>query len=170
MALTVREMKVEETDLIVDYFHKSTPEFLEMLGVDPTRLPNPATWRDQLQSEFARPMDQRMAYFLIWLLDDFAVGFSTLNKIVFGDRANMHLHIVNPDSRCRGIGVSAVRQSLKIYFDRFKLKCLFCEPSAFNVAPNRTLQKAGFSYVKTYMTVPGALNYPQAVTQWVIRQ
>jgi hypothetical protein len=47
---------------------------------------------------------------------------------------------------------------------------LFCEPNAFNVAPNRTLQKAGFKYLKTHMTVPSALNFHQAVTRWVIER
>jgi hypothetical protein len=42
------------------------------------------------------------------------------------------------------------------------------EPNAFNAAPNRTLQRAGFRYVKTHMTVPGPLNYHQAVTRWVL--
>ena len=47
MQLTVREMRVEEADLIVDYFHNSTPEHLDTLGVDPTRLPTPEAWRDR---------------------------------------------------------------------------------------------------------------------------
>ncbi|WP_245283596.1 hypothetical protein [Bradyrhizobium sp. URHD0069] len=41
MTLTVREMTGSEVDIIIDYFQKSTPEHLEILGVDPTRLPNP---------------------------------------------------------------------------------------------------------------------------------
>jgi RimJ/RimL family protein N-acetyltransferase len=49
-----------------------------------------------------------------------------------------------------------------------QLQRLFCEPSAFNVAPNRTLQRTGFHYVKTHMTVPGLLNYHQAVIRWVL--
>lgn len=57
-----------------------------------------------------------------------------------------------------------------IYFERFKLKRLFCEPNAFNVAPNRAMQKAGFKYVKTHMTVPGPLNFHQAVTRWVMER
>ena len=57
-----------------------------------------------------------------------------------------------------------------IYFQLLKIKRLFCEPNASNVAPNRTLQKAGFRYVKTHMTVPGPLNFRQAVTQWVIEE
>jgi RimJ/RimL family protein N-acetyltransferase len=82
----------------------------------------------------------------------------------------MHLHVVDPGDRRCGVGVECVRRSVEIYFERLKLKNLFCEPNAFNVAPNRTLQKAGFKYIKTYMTVPGALNYHQAVTRWMIER
>ena len=45
MDLTVREMMISEVDLIINYFHRSAPEHLEMLGVDPTRLPRPDAWR-----------------------------------------------------------------------------------------------------------------------------
>ena len=76
----------------------------------------------------------------------------------------------DPERRNRGYGVEYVRRSVDIYFERLKLKRLFCEPNAFNVAPNRTLQKAGFKYLKTHMTVPGPLNYRQAVTRWVIER
>jgi hypothetical protein len=63
-----------------------------------------------------------------------------------------------------------VRQSVEIYFQLLALERLLCEPNAFNMAPNRTLQKAGFQYVKTHMTVPGPLNFHQAVTQWVVEK
>lgn len=41
---------------------------------------------------------------------------------------------------------------------------------AFKVAPNRTLQRFGFKYVKTYVTVPGPLNFHQAVNRWAIER
>jgi len=77
------------------------------------------------------------------------------------------LHIVEPENRRGGVGVECIRRSVDIYFERLKLKSLFSEPNAFNIAPNRTLQKAGFKYLKTHMTVPGLLNHHQAVTRWV---
>jgi RimJ/RimL family protein N-acetyltransferase len=82
----------------------------------------------------------------------------------------MHLHVSEPERRKQGIGTECVKQSVDIYFDRLKLKSLFCEPNAFNAGPNRTLQKVGFKYLKTHMTVPGPLNYHQAVTRWVIER
>ena len=60
--------------------------------------------------------------------------------------------------------------SVDLYFERLQLKQLFCEPHAYNIAPNRALQKAGFRYLKTYKTVPGPMNYHQAVTRWMIER
>jgi hypothetical protein len=39
MTLTAREMMNSEVEVIIEYFFKSTPEYLETLGVDPTRHP-----------------------------------------------------------------------------------------------------------------------------------
>lgn len=170
MILQAREMEPSEAALVVDYFHGSSPEHLETLGVDPTRLARPAEWLDRIQREFQLPIEKRTYLLVVWLADAAPVGFSSCDKIVFGDRANMHLHVVDPHRRNRGVGTECVRQTVDIYFHRLKLKRLYCEPNAFNVAPNRTLQKAGFKYLKTHMTVPGPLNYHQAVTRWVIER
>lgn len=81
----------------------------------------------------------------------------------------MHLHIVHPDRR-RAVGVRCVRETGQLYFEVLRLERLICEPNAFNVEPNGTLQRAGFRYEKTHITVPGWLNYHQAVTCWVVER
>jgi len=170
MELQVREMRLDETPLVVDYFHSSTPEHLEMLGVDPTRLPPKDAWTSLFEGQFSLPVSKRRGCFVIWIMDGRAIGFSSCDKIVFGKQANMHLHVTEPSLRQRGIGAQCVRQSVDIYFRALEIKQLFCEPHAFNVGPNRTLQRAGFKYVKTYMTVPGPLNFHQAVNRWIIER
>jgi RimJ/RimL family protein N-acetyltransferase len=170
MSVIVREMANSEFDIVIDYFYKSTPEFLETLGVDPTRLPPPDSWRERFQRELSRPAEKRGWLLVTWLSDDRPFGFSSSDKITFGEQANMHLHVVDPTRRNQEFGVECVRRSANLYFERLNLKRLFCEPYAFNVAPNRTLQRAGFKYVKTYMTVPGPLNFRQAVTRWVMER
>jgi RimJ/RimL family protein N-acetyltransferase len=167
VTITVRQMTLAEGDLIMDYFHGASREHLEMLGVDPTRLPNRDAWRRRVEEELGLPLERRGMLLVIWRQDDQPVGFSIADRIVHGDRANMHLHIIDPACRSIGIGTQCVCESVDLYFDALKLKQLFCEPNAFNTAPNRTLQKAGFRYLKTHMTVPGPLNFHQAVTQWV---
>lgn len=167
MSLNVREMRLEEVDLVIDYFHGSTSEHLETLGVDPTRLPGRAQWHQLYESDFAQPAEKRRSLLVLWEVAGSPLGFSTVDKIVYGSEAYMHLHIVDPQQRQSGHGAVCVRRSLDIYFERLKLQRLYCEPNAFNVGPNRTLQKAGFKYVKTHWTVPGPLNFHQAVTRWV---
>jgi RimJ/RimL family protein N-acetyltransferase len=170
MRLGVREMKLEEVELVINYFHQSPPEHLETLGVDPTRLPDPATWRDFYAQEYAQPIEHRKTFLILWKMGDAPIGFSAADKIIYGQQAHMHLHIVDAELRKAGNGTACVKETVEIYFSALKLQRLFCEPNAFNIAPNRTMQKAGFKYLKTYCTVPGPLNYHQAVTRWVLEK
>src|SRR5262249_23660870 len=156
--LHVREMTLAEADAITEYFHSATPEYLDTLGVDPTGLPGPDQWRERFAREYCRPIDHRGIVLATWESDGVAIGFATADKIACGKEAHMHLHILRAEQRRIGYGVTCVQLTAKLLFDRLDLKRLFCEPNAFNVAPNRTLQRAGFKYVKTYETVPGPLN------------
>src|SRR5688572_11813983 len=104
MELHVREMRLEATSIVIDYFHSSTPEHLEMLGVDPTRLPPKEAWASIFKLQYDLPISERKAFFVIWSEAGRAIGFSSCDKIVFGRQANMHLHVTEPTQRQRGIG------------------------------------------------------------------
>jgi hypothetical protein len=117
MALVVREMELAEVDLIIDYFHSSTSEHLDILGVDPTRLPSPDRWRERYAADYARPHAKRSTLLVLWELDGAPLGFSTADKILLGQQANMHLHIVDPQRRRAGYGAQCVRWTAAIYFD-----------------------------------------------------
>jgi len=166
--VSVRQMELAEAQLIIDYFHTATPEHLEFIGVDPTRLPDPGRWMDAYAAEYSRPIQERDSILVAWETNGELVGFSTADKIQFGHEAYMHLHILDAQHRRSGTGLRCLRETVRLYLDLLELDRLFCEPNAFNVAPNRTLQRAGFRYVMTHMTVPGRLNYHQPVTRWVI--
>lgn len=170
MKLSIREMLPQELDLVIDYFHEASPEHLEMLGVDPTRLPSATVWRERYAMEYSKPVEQRSTLLVIWELGDAPIGFSSADKIKFGRHANMHLHILKPEDRKSGYGTTSVVKSAQLYFDMLRLERLFCEPNAFNVGPSRTLQRAGFKYLKTHNTVPGPLNFHQAVTRLVLER
>jgi RimJ/RimL family protein N-acetyltransferase len=171
MELTVREMRLPETELIVDYFHRrSTPEHLGKLGVDPALLGRPAMWQESFRREYDLPIEERTGLFLVWLANGAPVGFSSCDSIEFGERANMHIHVTEPEQRRQGIGTACTQRSVDLFFERLKLERLFCQPNAFNVAPNRLLQKCGFRYLETRMMKPGSINPYQAVTRWVIER
>jgi RimJ/RimL family protein N-acetyltransferase len=166
--LVVREMQLAEVEIRIDYFHDSSDEHLSQLGVDRASLPSKAVWSAAHAEEFALPIERRPVLSLIWEIDDRIVGFSSADRITYGEEAFMHLHIVNPDLRRRGLGTEFAKESVHHYFRLLELNRLYCEPNAFNTAPNRTLQSAGFHFLFTHESKPGAINTHQAVTRWVL--
>jgi RimJ/RimL family protein N-acetyltransferase len=160
-------MRLDEVRVRIEYFHDAPDAHLLRLGVDRSLLPSPAEWYAFYERDQARPISERENYSLVWLLDDVIVGFSSTDRIEFGLQAFMHLHILDAPRRQSGLGSNFVRLSARHYVEALQLGRLFCQPNAFNVAPNRALQSAGFTYVKTLETTPSAINFPQAVTRWV---
>lgn len=78
----------------------------------------------------------------------------------------MHLHIWDYMNRKKGFGAALIKKSLPFYFKNLKLQEVYCEPYALNPAPNKVVEKIGFTFIKQYLTVPGASNFEQMVNQW----
>ena len=168
--LRVREMQLAEVGIRIGYFHEASDDYLRGMGVDRALLPSREAWRASYEADYARPVHERESYLLAWEMDDEIVGFSSADQITFGEEAFMHLHILHPDHRRSGMGTAFVRQSAAAYFRELELQHLYSQPNAFNVAPNRTLQRAGFRYVFTRPDmVPSTINYPQPMTRWVLQ-
>lgn len=168
--MAVREMELADVDYRIDYFHNASDEYLRGLGVDRARLPSREQWHAFYEEDYAKPIAERANYSLLWVLDDQIVGFSTTDRIVFGVEAFMHLHVAEESLRGRGLGSRFVRASTAVYFDVLALQRIFSEPNAFNVAPNRALQNAGFTYLFSHETTPGPYNLFQVTTRWVLER
>jgi RimJ/RimL family protein N-acetyltransferase len=160
-------MELADFEVRIAYFHQATDEHLDRLGVDRSRLPQPDAWRASFEQNLARPVDERSEYGLVWEVDGMLVGFSTADQIRFGAEAHMHIHIIDPERRASGLGTQFVRMTAVRLCDTLRLNHLYCEPNAFNAAPNRTLQKAGFKYVCSRECRPNPINSYQATTIWV---
>jgi RimJ/RimL family protein N-acetyltransferase len=166
--LSVREMQLAEVGLRINYFHDASDEHLRLLGVDRSLLPTRQAWTASYREDYARPIRDRVNYSLVWQQGGEIVGFSSTDGIDFGNEAFMHLHLVEAGLRSTGLGTQFVRLSAQAYFEALELRRLFCEPNAFNVAPNRTLQRAGFRYLFTHEARPSSINFPQVTTRWVL--
>jgi RimJ/RimL family protein N-acetyltransferase len=167
---TVRPLRPDEVDARIEYFHGASDSYLRRLGVDRALLPSRAEWRASYEADFARPLAERETYNLGWELDGRLVGFSSTDHIEIGSEAFMHLHIIEEPDRRSGLGTQFVRLSVDHYFETLRLQRLFCQPNAFNVAPNRTLQRVGFRYVFTKEMQPSPINFPQPITRWVMER
>ena len=166
MKLGVRESQVDDLEKIVDYFLQAKANFLHGMGADKSRLPKKEAWLQALQGEITKPYQDKNYYYIIWLVDNEAVGHSNVNHIKFGESATMHLHLWNNKQRKRGLGLSFLKMTIPYYFKNLALKKVICEPYSKNSGPNKILKKFGFDLVRTYETIPGPINFRQIVHRY----
>jgi RimJ/RimL family protein N-acetyltransferase len=166
-ALSARPIQHNDIPLIIEYWHTADPDFLRGMGVDPAKMLNKTQWQALLTEQLELPLPLKQFYYTIWEIDGVPVGHCNVNKIKFAEEAFMHLHLWKNVVRQQGAGTQLVRKSLALFFEHLHLKTIYCEPYALNPAPNKTLEKVGFSFIKTCTTVPGMINFEQEVNLWV---
>jgi RimJ/RimL family protein N-acetyltransferase len=152
--------------LIINYWLNSDSKFLEGMGVDLSRMPTKEQWIELLSQQLEQDYPDKESYCILWLVDDKPIGHCNINKILFGKEAAMHLHIWNKEERNSGYGFSLLKMTIPYFFRQMQLKKLYSEPYALNPAPNKILEKLGFSFIKEYVTIPGLLNFEQPVKRW----
>lgn len=166
MKIIVRELAKSDIVLIADYWLNSDQDFLLSMGVDMNKLPSREEFAEMLAHQIRLPYKEKSSLALIAEINGEPLGHCNVNELTFGIEAKMHLHLWNKDYRKKGLGTEMVLQSLPIFFDKLKLKTIWCEPYAENQAPNKTLKNIGFEFVKKYLTVPGSLNFEQEVNRY----
>lgn len=170
MKLSVREIKKSDIEKTVDYFVYAGAEFLKGMGADKSKFPKREEWIKKLELDFKKSYEKKEFYYIIWLLDNQAVGHSNINNIEFGKSATMHLHLWKNDKRKNGLGLDFLKLTIPYYFKNFELKKLICEPYSKNIAPNKVLKKLEFKLTKTYDTIPGWINFHQTVNRYELQK
>ncbi|HEV3181858.1 MAG TPA: GNAT family N-acetyltransferase [Steroidobacteraceae bacterium] len=158
----------EDYGRVLDYFLTAAEPCLRAMGVDPKKLPQRAAWLERLLPDLARPDPQKQTFYLGWDYEGSRVGHCNLNPLVYGDHGYVHLHLWDPSARRAGLGTALFQRSIEVFFQRFALQRLYCEPYAGNPAPNRVLAKAGFRFIKRYRTTPGLISSEQEVNRYVL--
>ncbi|MCX6276172.1 MAG: GNAT family protein, partial [Bacteroidetes bacterium] len=116
-SLSVREISLDDIDLIADYWASSDPAFLISMGVDLAKVPPRADLVEMLWQQLSQPYNEKKSYAIIWLVNGKPVGHSNTNKIVFGEEAYMHLHLWNAAHRRMGFGSQLVKMTLPYFFN-----------------------------------------------------
>lgn len=166
--LSVKELTTDDVPRVASYWVDSEPAFMQSMGVDLSKIPSRNDLVEMLSAQLTQTYHEKKAYAIIWLVNGEPVGHCNVNKITFGEEASMHLHLWKQDTRQKGMGTALVKLTLPYFFKNLQLKKIWCEPYALNPAPNKTLGKVGFEFVKEYVTVPGSLNFEQPVKQWLL--
>ena len=155
---------------MVDYFTQSSDKFLRGMGIDPAKLPTREEWLVEVWDDHHKPGPEKDRVYLAWIYDGELVGHSSINKIQWGEEGSIHLHLWKPELRRNGVGAEFFRLSIRYYFRELGLKKVYCEPYAENPAPNKVLARLGFTFVKTYSTIPGTTCFEQNVNRWELQR
>ncbi|XZF14925.1 GNAT family N-acetyltransferase [Chitinophagaceae bacterium MMS25-I14] len=166
--LSVRPIQEKDIEPLTQYWLMADKAYLEGMGADITKVPPREYWYQALTTQIQQSFEEKQSFAVIWELNGKAVGHCNINKIIFGSEAYMHLHIWEAPVRKMGYGTQWIRMTLPFFFNHFGLERLYCEPYALNPAPNRTLEKTGFEFVKKHVTIPGALSFEQEANLWVL--
>ncbi len=164
--LSVREIKNSDIEPITLYWLNADPAFLTGMGVDLQKMPAKDEWRTMLAEQISQPYSEKKSYCTIWQYNNEPIGHCNVNKIKFGVEAYMHLHLWSSDQRKKRMGTAFVKMSLPYFFEKLELKKIYSEPYALNPAPQKVLERAGFIFIKEYITIPGFLNFEQPVRLW----
>lgn len=166
--LRVRDLSLDDIPLVNGYWANQTPADIDRMSLDPSKIPTPYVRVAAHGKLLDLPYKERQSELLIWELNERAVGMSTLRNIQYAESSEFHLHMIEPTLRRSGYGHRFVALSLELYFRRFHLQRIVCEPSSSNLGANRLLQKLGFTITNTYRTIPGPLNREHEVHRYEI--
>ena len=164
--LSVRELEERDIELITDYWLNSPPEYLTGMGVDLTKMPNRDEWTEFLSEQLKQTYKDKKSYCIIWEVNGKPIAHCNANKIVFGDKAYMHLHIWEAENRKKGLGTAFLKRTIPRFFANLQLNKLYCETYESNAAPGKALLKTGFKLINKYVSTPGWLNFEQPVNLW----
>jgi len=166
--LSVRELQENDIEHIIQYWLEADESYMKGMGVDTSKIPGREQWKEMLQQQLGQGYEEKQSYCIIWLADGKPVGHSNINKIKFGEEAYMHLHLWKPGARQKGWGTAFVKMTIPYFFRNYRLKKLYCEPYALNMAPHKTMKKLGFEFINEYITTPGWINFEQPVKLWMM--
>jgi hypothetical protein len=166
--LSVRPLQESDIQYIVDYWFKSTDEFLLQMGADKSKLISENDFSNSLQLICNTPLSERKFHYMIWLIDNEPVGYNALKDISTNNIAHMHLHMWNVDYRGKGFGAKLFCIAALEFYKIFNLKMILCEPRASNPIPNRMLTKIGFPKWKTYLSTSSELALTCELNSYII--
>jgi RimJ/RimL family protein N-acetyltransferase len=156
----MRDLEPDDIAALVAYWHEAEPSYLDFLGVDREKLGTPADTRRRFESllRTGDPDPERVAF--VWTADGEPVAYINLH-FVSPDENYMHLHIIRPSIRGKGLASSLYATVMQIVFGEFsRVEQLLLVTQPHNEAINRMLTKVGLTFERRWYDEPDGLPRP----------
>jgi hypothetical protein len=136
----LRDLRVDEIDAIVYYWHCGGDEHLDSLGIDRALLGGADDTRQRFRRAIRTgdPAQSNLA-FAITVNGELA-GYTLLNRHT-PEVNYSHWHITNPTVRAAGLSTALYPHRIKMYFDLAPMQRLIHQTRTRNVGVNRMLDR-----------------------------
>ena len=89
----VRSLVANDIPHIVNYWLKASSEDLIRMGADASKLSSPDQLKQSLMNMLEQSFEKIRVCYVIWLVNDTPIGFSSLKNIQFEESGEIHLHM-----------------------------------------------------------------------------
>ncbi|MDQ3935488.1 MAG: GNAT family N-acetyltransferase [Actinomycetota bacterium] len=157
--VVLRDLREEDIEAFVAYWHESPPEHLDFLGVDREKLGTPDDTRERFRRSIrdSDPSQERVVF--VVALDGRPVAY--INLHLLGPEENyIHGHVVDAELRNRGIASLMSLRVLEVVFREFPIETLTLQTRATNARVNHVLEKLGLELEPRRLADPDGLPTP----------
>ena len=147
--ISVSDLTLEDIPSILNYWYRSTPGFIESMGVDWSKMPTEDEFASGLRKKCIdnQSLPSSKLNALIVRYDQAGVGFHTINPLAEGEFGVFHAHFWDSKIRGRGLGLYTYATACHIFIERFGLKRILFKTPVQNVAALRVKEKLKIPYI-----------------------
>jgi RimJ/RimL family protein N-acetyltransferase len=143
--LSIRDLSESDIPLVLDYWFRSPPGFIESLGVDFKKMPQEQEMAlnliEKCRTNAKLPVSKLNA--LIITYQDQPIGMHTLFPLTEGDFGIFHAHIWKPEMRKRGLARYTYPRACLEFMNRFNLKRILFKTPVQNSGAIKVKEKLG---------------------------
>ena len=147
--IALRDLTLQDVPLVLNYWFRSKPGFIESLGVDPNKMPTELQMATNLVGVLEKNslLPESKLHALVITYDNEPVGFHTVNPITEGETAIFHAHIFKSELRGKGLAYYSYPLACNLFIKRFNLKKILFKTPIQNIGALRVKEKLGIRYV-----------------------
>lgn len=143
--ISVRDIQESDIPLLLDYWFRSPPGFIEGMGVDLAKMPTELEMRGNVTKRIRdnRVLPVSKLPILVITYDAKPIGVHNINPLIEADYGIFHAHIWNPTYRRQGLGLRSYPKACRLFMERFELKRILFKTPLQNTGSIRVKEKLG---------------------------
>jgi RimJ/RimL family protein N-acetyltransferase len=147
--LSLRDLNESDISMIMDYWYRSPPGYIEAMGVDWAKVVTEPEYRETLakKCQLNATLPESKINAVVILYEGRPIGFHTINPLVENDYGVFHAHVIDTSLRRQGIASHSYRMATRLFMKRFNLQKIIFKTPVQNSGANAVKAKIGIRLI-----------------------